>query len=248
MKLIILTFIFGLLGYATSMPFESNDATDTLVEHRSSDINLLDEDHTLSYYGGLKGQFVQLKDGKVHKITVNGKETKSSEAARQGPIAAASSSIALTVHDNRQHTSTFEEDFNKIQIAAARLVAIQEMAKRKGTFSLEDNRVYAASLLELGQAAQNLAMLQQTGQIQDFGVLLQPFHSTAMPQKSPNSADKNTDDAVSIDAAVQEEKIDEVTEQQFSEADLLPPNHEDPYEDVNDSVAISSPKKRCFRS
>ncbi|XP_065360341.1 uncharacterized protein LOC135954192 [Calliphora vicina] len=211
------------------------------IRHRSSDIDLNEDAQTLSYYGGLKGQFVHLKDGKVQKISTNKKETKA--APRQGPVAAASSEIAYDRLNDYDHKSTFEEDFNKIQLAAARLVAIQELAKRKGNFSPEDNRVYAASLLELGQAAQNLAMLQQTGQIQDFSVLLKPMHTTVMPQKTPLKDDKNTEDAVAIEAAVQGEKVDVVTEQQLSESDLLPGNHEDPYEDVHDSVAITPPKK-----
>lgn len=158
-------------------------------------------------------------------------------------MAAASSSIALTASHAK---STFAEDFNKIQLAAARLVALQEMAKRKGSFSSEDNRVYAASLLELGQAAQNLAMLQQTGEIKDFSVLLQPMQSSIMPQKTPLIGGNNQEDAVAIEAAtIDEQKVDNVTEQQLSESELLPPNHEDPYEDVNDndSVAITPPKK-----
>ncbi|KAI8120190.1 hypothetical protein CVS40_8500 [Lucilia cuprina] len=209
----------------------------------SSDIELNEDAQTLPYYGGLKGHFVHLKDGQVQKISGNTNELKA--APRQGPVAAASSQIALTVHDSEynDHKSSFEEDFNKIQLAAARLVAIQELAKRKGTFSPEDNRVYAASLLELGQAAQNLAMLQQTGQIQDFSVLLQPMHTTVMPQKTPVKEDKNAEDAVAIEAAEGPQKVDEVTEQQLSESDLLPPSHEDPYEDVHDSVAITPPKK-----
>ena len=164
-------------------------------------------------------------------------------ATRQGPVAAASSSIALTASHER---SSFAEDFNKIQLAAARLVALQELAKRKGNFSPEDNRVYAASLLELGQAAQNLAMLQQTGEIRDFSVLLQPMQGAMMPQKTPLIGDNNQEDGVTIEAAtMDQQKIDKVTEQHLSESELLPPNHEDPYEDVNDndSVAITPPKK-----
>lgn len=129
-------------------------------------------------------------------------------------------------------------------MAAARLVAIQELAKQKGTFSSEDNQVYAASLLELGRAAQNLAMLQQTGQIQDFSVLLKPIKSGSMPQKTPHGGAANyTNDSVTVDAPVEEQKVDEVTEQQLSESDLLPVTPEDPYEDVNDSVAVMPPKK-----
>ncbi|KAL5281987.1 hypothetical protein ACFFRR_005333 [Megaselia abdita] len=56
----------------------------------------------------------------------------------------------------------FFENFNKIQIAAAQLVAIQEASKQKGSFNEEDNKYYADSLLELGIAAQKLAGLQHS--------------------------------------------------------------------------------------
>lgn len=206
------------------------------------------DEEILPYYGGLRGQVVHFKDGKIKTISLNSKEaTTSSIAARQGPTAALSSSISVTA-SHRPEKHSFEDDYNRIQLAAARLVAIQELAKRKGQFSTEDNKVYAASLLELGQAAQSLALLQQTGQIQDFSVLLKPYQGVIMPQKSPNgTVDKNTDNAVTveapIEAPVEEQKVDDVTEQQFSETDLLPVAPEDPYEDVNDSVAVAPPKK-----
>uniref|UniRef100_W8BJE0 DUF4774 domain-containing protein n=2 Tax=Ceratitis capitata TaxID=7213 RepID=W8BJE0_CERCA len=127
------------------------------------------------------------------------------------------SSITISTEDTQSDkitsTTVFEKDFNRIQIAAARLVAIQEIAKRKGSFSAEDNRIYGESLLELGQAAQNLANLQKT--------------------ESLAEAENLTG----------EQKVDEVTEQQFNEEDFLPPNTEDPYEDVSDTVAVTAPKK-----
>lgn len=57
-------------------------------------------------------------------------------------------------------TDNFYTNFNKIQLAAAQLVAIQETTKQKGSFNEEDNKYYADSLLELGIAAQKLAGLQ----------------------------------------------------------------------------------------
>ncbi|XP_036337331.1 uncharacterized protein LOC118747388 [Rhagoletis pomonella] len=131
-------------------------------------------------------------------------------------------------------TTAFEKDFNRIQIAAARLVAIQETAKRKGSFSNEDNRIYAESLLELGHAAQNLANLQQSGQIKDFSLLLQPDFQ--LPPKQPLQPTETV-------SGNESQKVEEVTEQQFNEEEFLPPNTEDPYEDVSDTVAVTAPKK-----
>nr|XP_036219605.1 uncharacterized protein LOC118679746 [Bactrocera oleae] len=141
--------------------------------------------------------------------------------------------------NNKPPTSiAFEQDFNRIQIAAARLVAIQEVAKRKGSFSEEDNRIYAESLLELGHAAQNLANLHETGQIKDFSLLLQPDFE--LPHNKPLVPPESV---AEIETSGGEQKVDEVTEQLFNEEDLLPPNTEDPYEDVSDTVAVTAPKK-----
>lgn len=141
--------------------------------------------------------------------------------------------------NNKSLTSiAFEQDFNRIQIAAARLVAIQEVAKRKGSFSVEDNRIYAESLLELGRAAQNLANLHETGQIKDFSLLLQPDFQ--VPHKKPLFP---LESVAESEVSNGEQKVDEVTEQLFNEEDLLPPNTEDPYEDVSDTIAVTAPKK-----
>uniref|UniRef100_W8BQQ3 DUF4774 domain-containing protein n=2 Tax=Ceratitis capitata TaxID=7213 RepID=W8BQQ3_CERCA len=152
------------------------------------------------------------------------------------------SSITISTEDTQSDkitsTTVFEKDFNRIQIAAARLVAIQEIAKRKGSFSAEDNRIYGESLLELGQAAQNLANLQKTGQIKDFSLLLQSDFQIS--HKQPLLPSESLAEAENLTG---EQKVDEVTEQQFNEEDFLPPNTEDPYEDVSDTVAVTAPKK-----
>lgn len=190
--------------------------------HRSND-PISFEEQTFPYYGGLSGQFLRFqkeRDGTINTVILGKAPTMSAiGTSKPNPL-----------------NTQFEQDFNKIQLAAARLVAIQELAKRKGSFSDADNKVYADSLNELGQAAQSLAKLQQTGQIKDFGMLLQP--EIMNPGKLPFT---------SIDQAsvtkVEPQKLDEVTEQQLTEDDLLPPNPEDPYEDVSDSVAVAVPKK-----
>ncbi|KAL7732280.1 hypothetical protein ACLKA6_018512 [Drosophila palustris] len=156
-------------------------------------------------------------------------------------ISAASISAVADGSGNGISTiSASGSNFNRIQEAAARLVAIQELAKRKGSFSEEDNKIYANSLLELGQAATALALLQQTGQIKDFSVLLQPeLFGTSQKQPSNLGLEANNP----ADQKIDEQKLDEVTEQQLTPEEFLPPTSEDPYEDVNDSVAVMAPKK-----
>ncbi|KAH8378584.1 hypothetical protein KR009_000064, partial [Drosophila setifemur] len=219
--------------------------------HRSRAAPLVYEEHP--YYGGLRGQLLQLRpqrDGSLGSFIL---QRQSQPQVRAVPrdaddtitISAASISAVADgsgASSSSSSISASASDFNRIQLAAARLVAIQELAKRKGSFSEEDNKVYASSLLELGQAAQSLAMLQQTGQIKDFSVLLQP-ELFPMPQKQPSNfgLDAGNNPA---DQKIDEQKLDEVTEQQFSpDEQFLPPNSEDPYEDVNDSVSVMAPKK-----
>lgn len=161
-------------------------------------------------------------------------------------ITISAASISATADDSNHNGPTISasgSNFNRIQEAAARLVAIQELAKRKGSFSEEDNKIYANSLLELGQAATALALLQQTGQIKDFSVLLQPelFGGAVGPQKQPSNLGLEANNPA--DQKIDEQKLEEVTEQQLTPEEFLPPNMEDPYEDVNDSVAIMAPKK-----
>ncbi|XP_050742233.1 uncharacterized protein LOC108035607 isoform X3 [Drosophila biarmipes] len=220
------------------------------VEHRSLAAPLVLEEHP--YYGGLRGQLLQLrpqKDGSLGSYILQRQQPQLRAVPRDADdtitISAASISASADgsgASSSSSSISASASDFNRIQLAAARLVAIQELAKRKGSFSEEDNKVYASSLLELGQAAQSLALLQQTGQIKDFSVLLQP-DMFGNPQKQPSNFGLEAT-INPADQKIDEQKLDEVTEQQFSpDEQFLPPNNEDPYEDVNDSVSVMAPKK-----
>lgn len=203
----------------------------------------------MPYYGGWSGQLLQLRpqpDGTVRsRIVPQVRSGLPRDTDDTITISAASISATADDSDNigLPPISASGSNFNRIQEAAARLVAIQELAKRKGSFSEEDNKIYANSLLELGQAATALALLQQTGQIKDFSVLLQPelFGPGPGPQKLPSNLGLEANNPA--DQKIDEQKLEEVTEQQLTPEELLPPNSEDPYEDVNDSVAIMAPKK-----
>ncbi|EDW18485.1 uncharacterized protein Dmoj_GI12070 [Drosophila mojavensis] len=197
----------------------------------------------LPYYGGLSGQVLLLQpqqDGSIRSSILQRQQPHPKEADDTISISAAS--ISAVANDSPVSSiSASGSNFNRIQEAAARLVAIQELAKRKGSFSEEDNKIYANSLLELGQAATALALLQQNGQIKDFSVLLQPELFGVMPQKQPSNLGLEANNPA--DQKIDDHKLEEVTEQQLSPDDILPPPAEDPYEDVNDSVAVIAPKK-----
>ncbi|SPP85198.1 uncharacterized protein LOC117586980 isoform X3 [Drosophila guanche] len=241
MQLFVLSTLVLVLGLASLAASQNPlDASGAAVEHRS---RIYEE---VPYYGGLRGQLLQLRpqrDGSIGSYILQQRAVPRETADDTITISAASSGSSTS--SSSTSISASASDFNRIQLAAARLVAIQEMAKRKGSFSAEDNQIYASSLLELGQAAQSLALLQQTGQIKDFSVLLQPEllalspPAPPPPQKQPS----NFGGSNPADQKIDEQKLDEVTEQQFSPEDFLPPNSEDPYEDVNDSVSVMAPKK-----
>lgn len=71
----------------------------------------------------------------------------------------------------------FESNLRNIQEAASRLVAIQQSAKKRGTFTDVDNKLYADNLLQLGVAAQELAKLQEGGHADDFRKLFDAPYS-----------------------------------------------------------------------
>jgi len=248
MNFLILTFLAVasvLLATTNTQPIDVNNAA---IEHRSSNDPIIFEENTFPYYGGLRGQYLQQVRGPkdTHAQTGMYIVAQSPQVAfnRQGTAAAVASNVVAISNNRGGDTAAFAHDFNKIQLAAARLVAIQEMAKRKGSFSEEDNKIYADSLLELGQAAQNLAMLQQTGKIKDFSLLLQPEGLMPSAQKQPaQQYPINVQNEAEHSIGEQKVEAEEVTEQHFNEDDLLPPNAEDPYEDVSDSIAITAPKK-----
>lgn len=95
-------------------------------------------------------------------------------------------------------------NYNKIQFAAAQLVAIQEAARQKGSFSPEENKFYADSLQELGVAAQNLAKLQQTR-----NVSLLDYVSNTNGNSNTPANDSYMDDGVLINAPKKEASVAE---------------------------------------
>ncbi|XP_055842457.1 uncharacterized protein LOC129909396 [Episyrphus balteatus] len=126
--------------------------------------------------------------------------------------------------EGRGSSDTF---FNKIQNSAARLVAIQEKAKQKGSFSEEDNKSYADSLFELGLAAQSLAQLQQNGEIKDFSKLLQGSNTQFRPQP------------------VNDSPLAQVGDLPVQNGDnmMVSVTQDEPYDDSGESVLVNAPKK-----
>ncbi|XP_067647075.1 uncharacterized protein [Eurosta solidaginis] len=240
-QILIFSILFAISITPQGQPIGSGDAD---VTQRYNDLPGFKE-NVLPYYGGLRGQSLQLirtNDGTDNMFIIAPGKLPAL-LSNNKPAHTRKSSISITTDDieslkKPSPTISFEQDFNRIQIAAARLVAIQEIAKRKGFFSSEDNRIYAESLLELGEAAQNLANLQKTGKIKDFSLLLKP--DIQMPTRQPLVIAESTP---GVENSVSEQKVEEMTEQQLNEEDILPPNTEDPYEDVSDTVAITAPKK-----
>lgn len=111
----------------------------------------------LPFYGGAKGsvlRFVKTQNGSLSTMVspVSEESVESSEE-----------------HDNRDkvkdsdsvNPNQFSDNLLKIQKAASRLVAIQQVVKASGKISDEEKQTYAVNLESLGQAAQALAKINE---------------------------------------------------------------------------------------
>lgn len=100
----------------------------------------------------------------------------------------------------------FYSNFNKVQLAAAQLVAIQEATKQKGSFNEEDNKYYADSLLELGVAAQKLAGLQHARNVSILDYVNNNHNYNSIIKESPIENDSLPVNGPKREASVAESK------------------------------------------
>lgn len=190
------------------------------------------EERMFPFYGGVRGKVLSRNehpDGSISTLIL----TK--------PVVLNENQLALSGHDEVEAREAIaDSDFQKIQYAAGQLVSIQEVAKKKGGFSEEDNKKYADSLYQLGVAAQNIAHRQQNGHIKDFSQLLHGVLNQTLPTKQ-------TTTTVPPSPTPEEEEVPlEQNEEEFQqgildESEVMPIN--DPYGDISDSVAVDAPKK-----
>ncbi|XP_055914934.1 uncharacterized protein LOC129948113 isoform X2 [Eupeodes corollae] len=198
MNLVFVTILAIKLLLSSAYP------SDGLVDKRLGRLNSNGDVVSFPYYGALKGHSLNIgKDDKINTVVV----------------------LNPKYAEGRGSSDTF---FNKIQDSAARLVAIQEKAKQKGSFSEDDNKSYADSLFELGLAAQSLAQLQQNGEIKDFSKLLQGSNSQMRPQTGTDNPSQTP-----------------VSEMPNPNGDnmFVSITQDEPYDDSGESILVNAPKK-----
>lgn len=128
------------------------------LEHRTIDQELI----TLPFYGGGRGQVLQIKrnpDGSVISEIIK--------------LPTDQQNVATDHKDARKDMSTFQQNLLEIQRAASQLVTLQQNIKLSGRLTDVDRRLYAENLDKLGVSAQNLAHIQQSGGQDDFRLLFE---------------------------------------------------------------------------
>lgn len=104
----------------------------------------------LPFYGGAKGQYLQIRhkpDGTIER-----------EVVRESDL------------DMRD---SFYYNLYEIQRAAGELVSLQEKVKKTGVLTTDGQKTYASNLEKLGISAQKLAHIQKDTSVDDFRMLFE---------------------------------------------------------------------------
>lgn len=168
----------------------------------------------LPFYGGAKGQVLQIKR--------NSDGTVTTEIVKQDKV-----EVEKEMSDDM---NSFQENLSNIQKAASELVALQQMVKNSGKLTEADRATYAENLEKLGVSAQNLAHIQQSGDQDDFRLLFQgPLFQRQQNNLNLEKAEDNDDE--------EDENVGEEEEESESggTADEEKPD--------TDSILVSSPDK-----
>jgi hypothetical protein len=139
----VIFLVFGLCVLNT----ESLPAVD---RHHASAPQKSDEILNLPFYGGAKGQYLQIRqkpDGSIEREVVRGSQVDPKES--------------------------FHYNLYEIQKAASELVGLQEQVKKTGVLTPEGQKTYASNLEKLGISAQKLAHIQKDTSVDDFRMLFE---------------------------------------------------------------------------
>lgn len=182
------------------------------LEHRSDPEELVTN---LPFYGGAKGQVLQIKRNSDGTITT--------EIIKQEKV-----EIEKEVSDDM---NSFQENLANIQKAASSLVALQQTVKNTGKLTEADRKTYAVNLEKLGISAQNLAHIQQSGDQDDFRLLFQgPLFNRQQNNEHFEKAEKAED-------------TDDEEDEDVGEEDNESSENGDEEKPDTDSIQVSSPDK-----
>lgn len=115
----------------------------------------------LPFYGGAKGSILRFVKNQNGSIT-----TRVSPIESEEQLETSAEKTSDPLGDG------FADNLLKIQKAASKLVAIQQLVKASGKISEDEKKVYADNLDSLGQAAQALAKMNEGDEEDDFRKLI----------------------------------------------------------------------------
>lgn len=146
------------------------------LEHRSDPEELVTN---LPFYGGAKGQVLQIKRNPDGTITT--------EIVKQDKVE--------VEKEVSEEMNSFQENLASIQKAASELVNLQQAIKSSGKLTEGDKTKYAENLEKLGISAQNLAHIQQNSDHDDFRLLFQgPLFQRQQNNLNLGKTDDGNDD------------------------------------------------------
>lgn len=120
----------------------------------------------LPFYGGAKGSILRFVKNKNGTISTEISEAGSSNESGSSEEKLADNSPSLV------GSNSFADNLMKIQKAAQKLVAIQQVVKASGKISTDERKTYVDNLDTLGQAAQALAQMNSATDADDFRLLI----------------------------------------------------------------------------
>lgn len=190
-------------------------------EHRTAVAD--DELISLPFYGGAKGQVLQIKRGTDGSVK--------SEIVKQD--------AATVAKDITDDMSSFQLNLESIQKAASELVTLQQNIKLSGgKLTAEDRKVYAENLEKLGVSAQNLAHIQEASGKDDFRQLFEGPMGHRIKESTQAALDRLEGINKKPSGSKEEEDEENVGEEE-DEND----NGDEEHTDEEDSVGVNEPAK-----
>lgn len=170
----------------------------------------------LSYYGGAKGQVIQIKtspDGSVISEIVKQQNVDNLELNDYRPhLPIRVNSLLPSAVEKDKYN--FAQNLNSIQLSAQKLVDLQQKVKHSGYLSDEQQKIYAENLEVIGNSAQKLVNAEISAtKLAGVSNLMDSDETVKHPNRNhkEHDTDENSDDSVHVnsppdDASVAEAK------------------------------------------
>lgn len=178
----------------------------------------------LDYYGGAKGNTLQVLEMPDGRTVTNIIRTNSTQNSLEEVTDAAPEEIEnpdLPQNSIQKNDSDYSESISNIHKTAINIIRLQEAAKNRGGLSEEEQKVYEENLDSLNLSAQNLAAVQEESDYQDSysGGTLQSWFD----RKKANKVKKEEEKKQGGNKGNEEVDKDETDENEDGVAINLPP-------------------------